>query len=227
MKQNITNFLTSDKGIFADAAMLVIMPTIILTGPFVQLNLAICVVLALLYAWLQGGIGKNLGFRKPASFGRLLLYSFGLAIAFIIALYPVAPLVEYLTGVPHDASAFDVLRGNLPNYLIMLAMGWIIGGFFEEILFRAFMMKTIMRLLGNGLPGTIIATVIPAAFFGYLHGYQGLTGQILTGTIGFGLALLYLRNGHNTWQNILIHGIIDTILFTLIFLNLDKVLGLI
>ena len=197
MKQNITNFLTSDKGIFADAAMLVIMPTIILTGPFVQLNLAICVVLALLYAWLQGGIGKYLGFRKPASFSRLLLYSFGLAIAFIIALYPVAPLVEYLTGVPHDASAFDVLRGNLPNYLIMLAMGWIIGGFFEEILFRAFMMKTIMRLFGNGLPGTIIAAVIPAAFFGYLHGYQGLTGQILTGTIGFGLALLYLRNGHN------------------------------
>ena len=225
MKQTITTFLTSEKGIYIDALVLVSIPTIILLISTPFLDLVICVLLVLIYSWLQGGIGKNLGFLKPDKPGKLFLQSLGIAFVFFISTAIIGLVLTSLTGVPHDLSAFEAMRGNLAVYIPTLAIGWVVGGFIEEVLFRAFMIKKINRLLGGKPIANVLAALLPAIFFGFLHAYQGLIGQILAGLIGLALAVLYIKNKHNTWQNVLVHGLFDTIAITTVYLNLDRMFG--
>ncbi|WP_421986411.1 type II CAAX prenyl endopeptidase Rce1 family protein [Roseivirga sp.] len=55
--------------------------------------------------------------------------------------------------------------------------------------------------------------------FGYMHDYQGITGQVLTGYTGFSMGLVYLWK-RNIWLNIFIHGAIDTISMFLLYKGL-------
>lgn len=222
MKNTISNFLTSDKAIYADIFMMILISVIIATIQIPFLNQVIAIVLVLVYSWLQGGVGKLLGFSKPESIVKLLLQSFGIAFIFLTVFALVAPTVAYFTGVPQDISLFDQMRGNFVVYLIFIGIGWIVGGFIEETIYKGFMMKKIMSFFKNEWLGKIIAATVPATFFGFLHAYQGITGQIVTGLVGFGLAILYLNNNQNTWQNICVHGFINTLAFTVFYLNLDQ-----
>ncbi len=47
------------------------------------------------------------------------------------------PLLKQWVG-PIKLDSLGNVRGNLPNYLVLLAIGFIYGGVIEEILFRGF-----------------------------------------------------------------------------------------
>ncbi len=222
MKDDIRTFLKSENGRYVDAVILVLIPVIMLTVPIPFLNLFLCFLLVMAYTWLQDGIKEGLGFEKPQNLLVLVLRSLVLAIVIVALVFILLPLITRMTGVHHDLGFFDAVRGDLAIYISALGTGWLVGGFIEEIVFRSFMMQKIMRLSRHSLVGKIAAVILPAAFFGFLHQYQGITGQILTGLIGVILAIIFLWNQGKIWQNILVHGFINTITITMIYLNLDK-----
>ena len=101
-----------------------------------------------------------------------------------------------------------------------MALVWTHGSFFEELLFRAFIITKTETLLGGSRGAGLAAVILAAIFFGYRHYYyQGLHGAIVTGMIGLVFGLIYLWLGkRNMLPLILTHGLANSIAQTTRFL---------
>lgn len=116
---------------------------------------------------------------------------------------------------------FDFVKGNLVGYLTVMVLVWTHGSFFEELLFRAFVITKGEAVLGGSRAASIAAVIMAAIFFGYRHYYyQGMHGAIITGLIGLLFGLIYIRIGR---RNILplafAHGLVNSIAQTSRFLS--------
>ncbi len=184
-------------------------------------SFAIAIVVALIAR--KHGSFRDLGFRRPASWVRLLgttiMYGFVIQLTFIIV---IEPGLTRLTGNPVDISAFDAVRGNFVMFLLLMAMGWVIGGFLEEFTFRGFIIGRVRWLLGSDTVATWAAVLAAAIPFGVAHFYQGITGMIATGMIGFLLGAVYVFHRFNLWYAIFTHGFINTVGVTAIYLDIDQ-----
>ena len=88
------------------------------------------------------------------------------------------PLLQQWVG-PIKLDSFDNVRGNLANYLVLLALGFVYGGVVEEVIYRGFVIGWGSVLFG---PRSVIPLVLlSSAVFGAGHLYQGLSGAISTG----------------------------------------------
>ena len=151
--------------------------------------------------------------------GWLRTTGIGISAGLLIAV--ISQVLEHLvvsaTGQPVDLSAYEAVVGNVPNYLIMLAIGIGIGGVLEELTFRGFVVGYGMSEFGptSGLP----LVVVSAAAFGVAHLYQGLSGVITTGMTGLLLGLLYLYTERSLGTAIIAHAVINIVGVTLIFLG--------
>ena len=170
------------------------------------------------YLLHRRGLGwSDLGFRWPANWW----HTVGISVAIFIAFLATAGTSSWLAGLWFEdigaGGRFDFVRGNLPAYLLIMALVWTHGSFFEELLFRAF----IISKLGDTLGGSKSAAVIAAIFFGYRHYYyQGMHGALVTGCIGLLFGLIYLKLRNTTiLPLILVHGAANSIAQTSRFLS--------
>lgn len=187
-------------------------------GPYANIPVLIGLVLVVALSVLRDNGFGRLGYRRPSSWWRVILVAIVLAFVFEIgsALW-LEPYVASVTGSETDLGVFDVLHGNLPNTLAMIGIGWIVGGFLEEMFFRGFLVQETGRLLGGRMSGYVIGVIVSSVVFGLSHYYQGPTGMIMTGLFGFAFGVIYLLNARNLWLNILIHGFVDTIGITALY----------
>jgi len=118
---------------------------------------------------------------------------------------------------------FSHIEGNLAAYLLIMALVWTHGSFFEELLFRAFIINHTSEALSGGLRGDIIALIISSAFFGYRHAYyQGWHGALVTGAGGFAFGVFYLWFGRsNIIPLIFAHGAFNTLGQTFRYLGIE------
>lgn len=169
------------------------------------------------------GSYRDMGFRAPGSWpallGTTLLY--GLIIQFTFTTV-IEPGLARLTGEPVDISAFDAVRGDFGNFLMLLGLGWLVGGFLEEFTFRGFIVGRVRWLLGSGAAAGWIAVLVAAVPFGIAHLYQGTTGMIATGMIGLLLGAVYVCHRFNLWYAIFTHGFTNTIGIMAIYLDVDR-----
>lgn len=175
--------------------------------------------------WLRRSGWRSLGFCRPKSWRKYLLLALllSLLIQFLLA-FALDPVIRFLTDTPIDLSPFDHLRGNLKALLTWLLIVWFLVVFIEEIIFRGFLMLELRRLLGDSQQGMFINLALTSVLFGLAHWYQGPSGILGTGFVGFLLGWIFIRNGFNLWLPILVHGFIDTIGLTLIYFNADQFL---
>lgn len=182
-------------------------------------------IAAALIARKQGSFG-DMGFRRPESWSKLLgttlIYGFVIQLVFTVV---IEPGLSRLTGDPVDISVFDHVRGNFGAYLILLAIGWVVGGFLEEFTFRGFIVGRVRWSLGSGSAASWIAVLAAAVPFGIAHLYQGVTGMIATGMIGFVLGAVYIYHRFNLWYAIFTHGFVNTVGFTAMYLDIDYEIG--
>lgn len=115
---------------------------------------------------------------------------------------------------------FSNLPGNLPVFLMWLALAWIIGGFIEEMLFRGALITRLEQAL-KGLPlGVFLAIILQGVLFGQQHYYyQGWGGFIATGLVAIASGVLYLVFKRNLWPFILSHGLSNTIGLTVLYFS--------
>lgn len=118
------------------------------------------------------------------------------------------------------ASRFAHIPGNLPAYILWLSIGWIIGGFTEEILFRGILINRIETIVSHKVVGVLIAVLVQAAIFGQQHMYyQGWLGFFTTGILGLLMGVMYILFGRRLWPLIIAHGATNTLGMTMLYLG--------
>jgi len=169
------------------------------------------------------GSFRDMGFRRPASWpkllGRTLIYGLVIQTTFTVI---IEPALARLTGDAVDISVFDAVRGNFGNFLLLMALGWMVGGFLEEFTFRGFIVGRVRWLLGSGVAATWVAVLAAAVPFGVAHIYQGITGMIATGMIGFVLGAVYIYHKFNLWYSVFTHGFINTVGILAMYFDIDR-----
>lgn len=171
----------------------------------------------------RGMSWNDLGLRWPQSWLRTLGLTL-LAIGFFIVCTQLMGLfADRFFEDPNYGTRFDHIEGNLWAYVGIMMLVWTHGSFFEELLFRAFIITNLSDTLGGGWRGDITALLISSAFFGYRHAYyQGIHGAFITGAGGFAFGVLYLWFGRsNIMPLILAHGTLNSLGQTFRFLGIE------
>ncbi|MTI40895.1 CPBP family intramembrane glutamic endopeptidase [Fulvivirga lutimaris] len=181
--------------------------------------IGISAVMIMLWAnrwnWIIIGLRKA---KLISSIVKAFIYSIGI---FILIDIITQPIIEGVFG-QVDISSLNGLRGNFISYVFFIVFMWIVAAFGEEFFYRGFIMKRLSQILGDTTKTWRIGALISAVFFGLAHMYQGPSGMITTGMIGFILGLIFMKE-RTLIVPILVHGIYDMIGITLIYLGKDRI----
>lgn len=173
--------------------------------------------------WVHYGLKPLVGMKpKLMVIPQALLVSIGFVIAvgtiLVLAnVFEISGLQKATEGVE---ARFGEVRGNLSKFLMWLGIVWVSAAFGEEMFFRGYLVTRFKEALPNSQLATIIAVLIPALIFGYGHyHYQGFRGAVMTGLIGLSFGISYLFLKKNLWPIILVHGVVDSLAFTALYLG--------
>ncbi len=161
---------------------------------------------------LRGETLADIGLKRPVSWLRTFMIGVGLAAIVFIAIY-----FSEKAGFRRDLSRFKDAQGNLELTLFGVFYAFIGAGFYEEFMFRGFLMQGLAMLFGASRGAWIVACVVQGALFGAAHAYQNPLGIAITGTLGVLMGLLVLASGRNLWPVIIGHGIFDASRFVLFY----------
>lgn len=165
----------------------------------------------MLFNWwlirLRGEHWKHFGLKRPESIGNTIAIALGMA----VLLWIISLSVDLL-GFKRDLSSFNPIRTSPYLLLYAFVYVWIFAGFYEEIVFRGFIMRRFAQVFnreGKSWPW-YAAIVLQGAVFGLAHIYQGLYGVLLTGIAGMLFGIVFLLGRKNLWPIILAHGLFDS-----------------
>ena len=177
----------------------------------------------LLLLWAKRWDWNMIGLHKPRSWKKLWLEAIAISILLLIVVdIMLTPVFEMLFGGQPDVSAFDAIRGNFLNYITLILIMWVIAAFGEEFVYRGLLVKRLGILLGNTNAAYWIAVLCSSILFGLAHQYQGVSGMVSTGLVGFIFGAIFIKSKNKLWLTILTHGVYDVIGITLIYLDIDK-----
>lgn len=199
---------------------LVIALLILVKVPYVKVLLPF--ILILTYSHKTQGLKVSLGFSKPINLLKLIGMALGIAILIsILGIFILFPLIEKITKTPLKLGVFQQLEDNPTLLFTSIIISWVVGGIIEETIFRGFMISKFMKHL-NPKIGAIVGIILTSCLFGYLHSYQGISGQLLIGFVGLILGIIYVYSKRNLWLNIFIHGSVDTISMLILYFGLKN-----
>ena len=178
---------------------------------------AVIVLLGLIFLLIRRETLSVFGAKKEAHPGRMALAMFGCAALWTVFDYGLLmPALNHLTGTSQDLSAYEGLEGNLPQLLLFLAAGWLLGGFLEELAFRGVLQTRIASLFSSAQAGLLASVLMTSILFGFLHTEQGVVGVVVTTVDALFFSFLKWKY-RNTWASALAHGFINTIGIVTIF----------
>src|SRR5205807_5157084 len=128
---------------------------------------------------LRGERLADIGLKRPASWTRTFMIGVGFAAIVFIAMY-----LSEKAGFRRDLSKFKDVQGNLELTLFGVFYAFIGAGFYEEFMFRGFLMQGVAMLFGASRGAWIVACIIQGVLFGAAHAYQNPLGIAITGTLG-------------------------------------------
>src|SRR5437762_6958303 len=116
---------------------------------------------------LRGERLADIGLKQPASWMRTFMIGIGFAAIVFIAMY-----VSEKAGFRRDLSKFKDVQGNLELTLFGVFYAFIGAGFYEEFMFRGFLMQGVAMLCGASRGAWIVARLLRGATVGVAHAYQ-------------------------------------------------------
>lgn len=202
--------------LFAIALVVIIPHTGLIPLPF-----GYCIPV-LLFAWLVLKISRenfsSTGFSRKGLTIQAFLTGAITAIFLFAFLYAVFfPLLhKFINLPPADLGDIAKIKGNTGFYLFLLAMGWLVGGLYEEFIFHGFVFTRLEKIL-PGKYATPAAFIICNLIFALYHLQLGTEGVITAFIAGCVYQALMLRYKRNMWYAIFCHAIYDTIALTYIY----------
>lgn len=177
-------------------------------------------VAILVFQRSNGETLADLGLKKHGLTSHALIIGGGTAViwtAFNQFVY--IPLIFKLFTVPEYAE-YDFIRNNPINLIITLVAAWVVGGFYEELVFRGFILSSLQRAFRSINTSFILAAILSSILFGLYHLQQGIFGVIPSFAGGLFWSYLLYRYDRNLWYPILSHALYDTIALILIYFKL-------
>ena len=222
------------RGALLDLAIVLVSTTLLLSlfsnGQVTELDLlrrimapakiAALVLLASWLLWRGGGRWAGLGLRKPDRLGRAaLLVAAGLVLGELAASLMVQLVLTPLGHRPPTIPPFLAhVKGDLGEYLYwMIPVTWGSAAFGEEMLFRGFVLDRLDQLMGRRAVWAAVA--LQGLLFGVAHAYLGVSGAAVAGALGLVLGAVFVLGGRNLWPCIIVHGLVDSISMTAVYLG--------
>lgn len=160
----------------------------------------------------------NLGFSKTDFTAKNIFMGIMTAFFyFILFQYFIDPLISQIA--PENLPAIFMMKGNIPKLILGLIASWTIAAFFEEIIFRGYLINRLIDLFGERFPSNILVVLMAGIAFGFMHCYQAIHGVILAGLIGIFQSSIYFAVKKKLAIPIIAHGTFDSIGFVLLFLK--------
>lgn len=195
-------------------------PPVLIFGMNSSLGLALSAIVSmaagLFVAWLwlrkDRAVAEAWDLSMPSSWLRTI----GIAVTAVIGIqlwFQFSAWLTHLAGLPQVEAGMVIKHAtdSVLNLVIWVVLvGWFAAGFGEELMWRGFLFDRFARL--PGIRSRIwLAVVLQAAVFGLPHFYEGgVSGVIVTGTIGLFFGWLRLRQRGNLWALVIAHALVDT-----------------
>lgn len=112
---------------------------------------------------------------------------------------------------------YDFIRNNPAKLLMVIVAAWVVGGFYEEVVFRGFILRTIQGQFPKPEKSFWVAGIITSVLFGLYHWQQGIFGVIPAVLGSLYWTYLFKRFGENLWYSIFSHAFYDTITLVMIY----------
>jgi CAAX protease family protein len=168
-------------------------------------------VLGLISIRLRDGSWSAMGFKRPASWRRILLIALAAAILrILLGQFLVEPLTGFFWPKPTAPALANEITGNVKVALVALLVVWTFAAFGEETAYRGYLLTRAADVGMRSVAAYWIGIVLVSVLFGYGHYYKGASGVIDSGIAGLILGTAYMLAGRNLWASIFAHGFIDT-----------------
>lgn len=178
----------------------------------------------LIIVWLSlkyfGENFSNIGFRfksfsiKPVLIGTIAAI---LIVSFMqLVFFPI--LEKFFVFEETEVGLYEFIKESKWNFGFILVMGWLIGGFYEELLFHGFIFTRLEKMFPDKY-STIIGFIITSIIFSAYHlqlGAAGAINALIVGAMYLGLFIYFKRN---LWYSIICHGVYNTIVITMIYMG--------
>jgi len=183
-----------------------------------QLGTLLFYVVVFITLWAKRWDWKYFGFTKPnwpKTIIKALLFTI---IIFILNDFFLQPLIELFFG-RIDLTKVSGIEGDLVNFMIYIFLGWALGGFCEEIIYRGYVLKRMAIVLGDTNKAWLLSAVMASIVFGFAHSWQGHSGIIVTAVIALLFGLIFTINKNNLAVLVLTHGFYNMIEITLVYMG--------
>ena len=236
MRNKLGEALTGNRGLDALSVVVVLAPSLVKllliafgaldrTGAaaerFAWWGIVASMLMVWFILWSRGDGLSAIGLGRPASWPRTILLALGVMVAAVVAVQLAEQLAAPLThGQAADISRFDRIRGNPGVLLVSLLSVWFNSAFGEELIWRGFLLTRLEHVLGGSRGALWVGVAISSVLFGLLHVYQGLSGVVITGTIGLVFCISFVLLKRNLWVLIIAHGLILLMSFTAVYFGL-------
>jgi membrane protease YdiL (CAAX protease family) len=178
-------------------------------------------ILVLIWAWQARVPFAEIGFVRPPSWVRSVLYGVLLGVGLKLVM---KVLVLPLLGIAAVNEQFHFVQGN-PRAALGLAAYAFIAAFSEETFFRGYLFQRIGTWLGKDWFGATAAVVLSSALFGILHVQQGRLGITNAAIVGVVSGVVYLANKRRLFLLMVAHAIFDIVSFAIIYFGLEQTIG--
>jgi membrane protease YdiL (CAAX protease family) len=168
-------------------------------------------VLGLISIRLRDGRWSAMGFKRPASWRRVLLIAVAAAaLRILLGQFVIEPLTGFYWPKPAAPALANEITGNLKIALLALLIVWTFAAFGEEIAYRGYLLTRAADIGFRSTTAYWVGIVLVSILFGYGHYYKGPSGVIDSGIAGLVLGTAFMLADRNLWPCVLAHGFIDT-----------------
>jgi len=168
-------------------------------------------VLGLVSARLRNGGLAAIGFRRPASWKRIVAIALAAAaLRIVLGAVVIDPVTARFWPPATAPEGISDIAHNPIEALKWLVLVWTFAALGEEVGYRGYLMTRAADIGRQSEAAWLGALVISAVLFGFGHYYKGPAGILDSGVAGLILGGAYLLSGRVLWTAILAHGFIDT-----------------
>ena len=185
--------------------------------PFFSYVVIVLIIVWLFLKYITGENFKDIFFRfKNFRLRSIWLGAVAAVILFVALAYGIMPLLQkFFPGHKIDLHDYDFIKGNFTNYILVLIAAFVVGGFYEELIFHGFIFTRFEKIFRKYK--TLIAFILTAFVFAAYHFQQGTLGMINAGIAGCAYHALIMKNDRNLWYGLFFHAFYDFIGLSFIY----------
>jgi uncharacterized protein len=169
---------------------------------------------------LRDGGWKAVGFRKPDSWGKTILWGVMTGVLVLVAGELVLVLGTRIWSHPAVGPSVIKEANTWKPALVGLGIIWTFAAFGEEMGYRGYLMTRAADVGNRSRLAWLGALLASSVLFGYGHYYKGPPGILQSAVSGLILGGAYLLSRRNLWVPILAHGVADSIAVLAVFFGL-------